>query len=207
VVRGEIPLTYTVTILSVYLALAVLNSLFGSESIAGENLYSSDDWLELTPVPAATFVIGKIGFFVIHSLLLVLIALPFLILAAAPSGMEPAAIAITAGIIFLYTSAYRAMAFALLLCLKEHPFLLHIALWALMFVVIVASAMICPRANPIYLLQSLQVWSEAGVGDAAVEDIRIKLVTGGCVHLTILSFSVIIISLRAYRIKKRQSRE
>ena len=43
VIRGEIPVTYSVTVLCVYLALAVLNALLGSESIAGENLYSSGD--------------------------------------------------------------------------------------------------------------------------------------------------------------------
>ena len=106
-------------------------------------------------LPIRCIAIGKSGVFLIHSLFLSALVLPFLVVAASPSGVSPTAVFSSLLVVFTCTLSYCIVAFSLLLVFKKRPSLAGWLSWTIVFFLCFASLYLFPEASPALNLLSL----------------------------------------------------
>ena len=151
---GAVPSTFTLVVITVFAIITFLSTRFGTEGLGRDEFYTWYDWINLTPLPVRKLVFGKLALSLIHTLFLVLLTLPFLAIAASPSGISPASLAASVLVIASCAFAYRMTAVFLTSVLDEHPFLLKLSLWLIVFAIVLLSMALWPLISPIHALLS-----------------------------------------------------
>ena len=149
------PTTYHLMAVSAYICCSYLSIRFGLQAYGRYKLYSFDDWLKLTPLKPWTIVIGKIILSLVHSAFVCLLTVPFLIVAASPSGVPLSGVLRSALVLFGCVASYRMVGLFLLASLQDRNFLSGVIMWATILTIGLLGLYLFPRGNPV--LGMLQV--------------------------------------------------
>jgi hypothetical protein len=128
-------------------------------SYSGHRFKSITCWLSSTALPARSIAIQKFGLLVVHSLFLTLLTLPFLVVAASPSGVPMTSVFLSLLVVYTCTLAYRLIALFLLMVFEKRMRIAAWILWTLIFIVCLTSLYLFPKASP-----ALNLLGLAGAG-------------------------------------------
>ena len=149
-----VPSTFTLVVITVFILITYLSVRFGTEGLGHDEFYTWYEWVNLTPVPVRKLVFGKLVLSLMHTLFLVLLILPFLVIATSPSGISRTDLAASLLVLFTCAFAYRMTAVFLTSVLDEHPFLLKLLLWLIVFAIALLAMALWPLISPIHALLS-----------------------------------------------------
>jgi hypothetical protein len=149
------PSTFQVVAVGCLIILAYLNALFGGEIFQRDAFHRLPDWLHYTPISTWKLLWGKIGFALLHALFLTLISVPFIFLAASPSGLSLSQQAVTLLILFVSSGAYRVIGIFLLMVFENWPFFHQLSLWTVVAFLLFATIAVSPNSNAILAVLSL----------------------------------------------------
>ena len=150
---GNTPEALTIVSLIGFFLLTLLTAGFGIESRGSGKLYTQYDWIKLTPLSIEKIVIGKFKFSFLHSVFLVLMISPFIIIAASASGISflKILLLLTGLILFIFT--YRAIGLFLHSIITKSKLILNMVLWQFLLLLIALTASVIPEISPVTSIQ------------------------------------------------------
>jgi hypothetical protein len=143
------PYTYQLMIVSTFVVCTFLSGRFGLQHYGRYQMHSLSSWLKFTPLHPVRIIGGKVTLALMHSIFLTMLALPFLIVAASPSGV-PIEGALTSTLILLIcATSYRIIGLFFLAAMEDRPLAAGIVLWAIILTLNLLSLYLFPRANAV----------------------------------------------------------
>ncbi len=153
---------FAVVALAFFALLLYLGARYGSEDFSPENLSQLREYVTMTPVTLLSVVLGKAGFFILHTLFLLLLGAPILLAPIAVDGLTlPKALAALA---VLGTAGLAARMFGLLVlaAVGARPLLKNLVLMPGILLVVIVSLVAVPSLSSIRALLGLS--SSPGLG-------------------------------------------
>ena len=184
--EGLRPLTFGFISVALYLNLAFLSLRYSTTRIAGDRFHSTFDWLEYSPVNRIKIIYGKSAFAVFHTLFLLVLAAPFVVIAGAATGISPALQLAALSVIFCAALTYRIIGVFFSLFLDERPILYASIVWFCSLFLGLLTLFIHRGMNPLYAL--FAIFGEELVpfaGEAASVPVREVAAEAVRVHLFI----------------------
>ena len=151
----SVPSTYNLTVASAFLLLVYAGGRFGLNAYGRGKAHSLTSWLNMTPLGPTAIVAGKSGLALVQTCFFLILASPFLVLAAAPAGVSLEIVGLSLIILLLFALTYRLIGLLLLTFLEERALAPAIFYWAVILVVGLLSLYIFPGVNPVLALVSL----------------------------------------------------
>jgi hypothetical protein len=158
---GEIPQTFFVAAIGLFASVVYLSMRFGAEDYVGEDSTKIHDLITLTPVSVATMVMGKLGAGILHTLFLLILGVPFLIVSRLASGLSYEVLWKTLLIVGSSALAYRTFSFLLFSIVESRAVLKDILLLAAAFISIIGGLTVVPPASPITAIMTLDAGGQA----------------------------------------------
>ncbi|MBA7638751.1 hypothetical protein ES703_46407 [subsurface metagenome] len=148
------PGIFTTVLIFSFLLMAWLSALFGIEGYVRDEFHLTAEWLGMTPLSPGRILRGKLALFVLHTGFLAILPLPFLIIAASPSGISLRILAACFIVALVCALTYRIIGFFFLLVMEKRPFLMYSGLWGTVILAVLSKGFL-PKASPVEALLSL----------------------------------------------------
>ena len=97
----SVPAVFDVVAIIELLSLSAISLFAGQDRLAASEIIRYSEWLERTRLPVTTLVAGKIVSALLHTVILVVISTPFVIVAAGPAGIPVRAALSSQWIVFM----------------------------------------------------------------------------------------------------------
>jgi hypothetical protein len=145
------------TVLRVVLTLAapglvIANGLLGSDAIAREEFIAIEEWLWRSGLPRFTVAWGKSAVSAIHTLLLVLLAAPVIVLAAVPLGVSYGELLYDLAILASSSLIARFGGLLALALFHRRVWLVSLFTWMFLMCLLFITLLIEPLLNPFVAL-------------------------------------------------------
>jgi len=162
-----VPAVFLATAVFHILALAGMNIYIGMDRLGNTEIIRYSEWLEQTTLPVRALATGKLLSAILHTLFLTLLAAPFLVIAAGPSGVTLATAISLLPLLFLTAFLCRVAGQIVSHYGEESYFARTIGGWLFIALLFLISTQIYRPINPIVVVtQHLQAL-EPGVDVAA----------------------------------------
>jgi hypothetical protein len=182
------PMTFGFVSVTFFLYMTFLSLRFSTTRIAGDRFHSTSDWLTFSPVNRIRIIYGKTAFAIFHTVFLLVLAVPFIVISGAATGISLGHQLIAVSIILCTILTYRLIGVFYSLFLDERPILYTLALWSSFLFLGLLTLFIHREMNPFYAL--FAVFGEELVPFAAesappslkavsAETVRIHLIISG----------------------------
>lgn len=196
-----VPAAFLATAVFHILALAGMNIYVGMDRLANTEIIRYSEWLERTALPVGALATGKLTAGFLHSLFLTLLAAPFLVVAAGPSGVTLETVIVLLPLLFLTAFLCRVAGQIVSHYGQESYFARTIAGWLFVALLFLVSIQVYRPINPIVVVtQQLQAL-EPGVNAAARQTIPLW---ESLVALAVLTGALILIYW--YGLKRHRQR-
>lgn len=149
------PPLYEVASIATLILVACGSMYVGKMSFARQAFVPNTDWIEKTTVPVPAITAGRSVAGVLHTVFLVALAFPLLVVAAGPSGVGPAGVARGMLVVFTTALASRFGGMWIDAWLERRPILSVLATWAILAAIFIVSIELLPDLNPIVALASI----------------------------------------------------
>ncbi|MFP4376531.1 MAG: hypothetical protein ACLFP4_05765 [Spirochaetales bacterium] len=183
-----VPAAFLATTVFHVLALAGVNMYIGMDRLANTEIIRYSEWLERTSLPVRALAAGKLAAGLLHSLFLTLLAAPFLVVAAGPSGVTITTVTSLLPLLFLTGFACRVAGQVVSHLGEESYFVRTIAGWFFMVLLFLLSIQVYQPINPIVVVTGQLQALEPGVDAAGSPAIplweallALALLTGGLI--------------------------
>jgi hypothetical protein len=163
------PFTDAFSVIAIaFLALLVyLGARYGSEDFSPETMVQLREYVTMTPVSLLSTVLGKAGFFILHTLFLLLLGAPFLLAPMAVSGATlPQAFAVCA-VLGTASLAARMMGLLVLALVGNRRVMRDTILLSCVLIFVVSSYFAVPLLSPIRALLGITELPYPGSHSAA----------------------------------------
>ncbi len=168
-----VPAVLHATLIIQALGMTILGLYVGLDRLAESGIIRHSEWIERTTIPIGTLFRGRIAAATIHMFLLAAAGLPFVVIAAGPSGSPlPAALA---GTLLVFLSGLVGRFAGMLVShLGEQSYVVRvIGGWLFMAAFLVVTAQLYPPLNPVAAIirvldSSVRTALESGVALLAV---------------------------------------
>ncbi len=160
---GNKPQCFMIVLYFSLLLLTFLSGGFSIESISKEKLYSFSDWINLTPLSPAKIFSGKLKFAVLHTVFMILLILPFLVLSGSASGILPYKLIIAIAALGLFIFTYRTLGIFLHSLLDKNKLILNLILWLSIIMLIIFTTALLPELSPVSTLQRIPEMDDASL--------------------------------------------
>jgi hypothetical protein len=203
---GPVTDAFSVIALAFLALLLYLGARYGSEDFSPDTLVQLREYVTMTPVSLFSVVLGKGGFFVLHTLFLLLLGAPFLLAPLAvggltlPKAFEAFAILGTAGL------AARMFGLLVLALVGTRLLVRDMILLPAILLIVVATLVAVPSLSPIHALLGLADAQTPGAPAAASmlsSAAACSLVNGGA---ALVCAAAVLLVLRSSRRRARIGR-
>jgi ABC-type transport system involved in cytochrome c biogenesis permease component len=160
---GTVPDSFTAAALGLLACAAYLSARFGAEDFAEESASRVQDFVTLTPVPVSSVVAGKMAASAVHTIFILVLGLPFLLLGSAVNGTSIPVIARAALVSGSSAFCFRAFAFLCFTLFGPYRLLKNSVIFLCGLAFLTASTAVIPALSPISAILSLN-----GLGSIAV---------------------------------------
>ncbi len=158
--------------------LLYLGGRYGAEDFSPDTMVQLRNYVTLTPVPLLSAILGKAGFFILHTLFLLLLGAPFLLAPLAVGGLTvPKAFAAFA---ILGTASVAARMFGLLVLslVGSRPLVRNVILLPGILLLVILVLVFLPLLSPIHALLSLGSTPAAGAAEAGMSAVAASSLVG-----------------------------
>jgi hypothetical protein len=149
---GTMPAVFEVVTILELLAVSGISLFAGQDRLASNRIIRHSEWLEHTGVPIRTLLWGKLISAALHSLMLVVLATPFVLIASGPAGI-PLRAALSTQWIVLLVSILCRLAGLLLSHIGEERYVVRVVGgWLFLALLFLVTIGVAQSLNPIIAL-------------------------------------------------------
>jgi hypothetical protein len=152
---GMTPDTFFAAAIGLLGCMTYVSVRFGAEDFAEENSSQIHDFVTLTPVPVSSVVAGKLVTAVLHTLFLLVLGLPFLVIGSSVNGTSIAVIGRAALVMGFYALAFRMYAFLAFVLFEPRKVFKDAVLILSALVSLIVTTSAFPPLSPISAILSL----------------------------------------------------
>lgn len=146
---GSVPAVFEVVTIVELLALSVIGLVVGQDRLAAADVIRYTEWLERTRLPVSTLVSGKLVSALLHTVALVALGTPFVVIAAGPAGIPIRATLSSQWIILLVALFCRIIGMVLSHTGERYYFLRVVGAWVFLALLYLVTIGVLQSANPI----------------------------------------------------------
>lgn len=146
---ASVPAAFEVLSILQLLLLTGIGMYSGMERLASTRIISYTEWLDHTSIPILRLAAGKILAAVLHTVLLVLLASPFLFIAAGPGGIPVRAVFSTQLVILLIALFCRVAGMSIALLGERRDVIRIVGSWIFLALLYLATLQVLQPVNPI----------------------------------------------------------
>lgn len=148
------PPVYDVMVVYHAITLSLMNIFIGQDRVADGSIIRYSEWLERTSVPISILVGGKLFAAALHTVILTVVCLPFLVVAASPAGI-PIQVIAPATLVLLLVSLLCRMVGMLISHWGESNYVIRVVgAWIFIALLFVATIQALPAVNPVVAVVS-----------------------------------------------------
>ena len=148
--RSEtVPAVFQAVVIFQLLLAAGVSLYIGLDRLAEAQIIKYSEWIERTALPIRVLAIGKLSSALLHSLLIVGLGVPMVVVSAGPAGIPPGAVA-SSEVVVLFTAIVCRMAGLLISHIGETRYFTRVTGgWIFLALLFVATVRIAPVLNPV----------------------------------------------------------
>lgn len=159
---GSPPLTFNIVAIVATLVMAYLSFGYGASSLMDEPDQPMRAWLVAQRLRLGTVLGGLTWLTLLHTLFLLVLALPLLQAASHVSGLPPQSFATALLLMLVCALAYRWMGILTLCLWEKQEFIRYVVVRAAFVLLVLGSAFFLPALNPLMGLISMTFGDELG---------------------------------------------
>jgi hypothetical protein len=144
-----VPAVFQAVVIFQLLLSAGMSIYIGLDRLAEAQIIKYSEWIERTALPIRVLAVGKVASAILHSLLLVALGFPMVVIAAGPSGIPFAAIMASETVVLLTVFVCR-LAGLLISHIGEARYFTRVTGgWLFVALLFIATVRIAPMLNPV----------------------------------------------------------
>lgn len=143
------PPVYDVMVVYHVITLCLLNIYIGQDRLADSSIIRYSEWLERTSVPIRLLVGGKLIAAALHTLVLTILILPFLVIAASPAGTSLPVVARATLVLLLVSLLCRIVGMLISHWGESNYVIRVVGAWVFIALLFVATIQSAPAINPV----------------------------------------------------------
>lgn len=201
---GTVPAVFQVVTVVELLTLSAIGLYVGQDRLAASTIIRYSEWLERTELPVRTLFAGKLLSAALHTVLLVALGTPFLIIAAGPAGLPVRATLSAQWIILLVALLCRITGMLLCHLGEEHYFVRVVGPWVFLALLYLVTIGVLQTLNPVVAL--VRQYSEASALVSTVGPVPFLQHPALLPSVYLLGGSVIVAALFALGLARHRGR-
>jgi len=152
----SVPSAFQVVLILQLLALSAVATYSGMDRVASEEIIRYSEWIGRTPVRLRTLMIGKLTAGSLHTLLLIVLGLPFLVIAAGPAGIPLRALVSGVLVMALVVTLCRTVGMIISVVGEEHDVIRIVGSWVFLALLYLGTIQVLQPLNPIIAVSRQQ---------------------------------------------------
>jgi hypothetical protein len=149
---NTVPAVFEVVTVFQLLMLSAVSLIAGQDRLAPSEIIRYSEWIERTTLPVRALFVGKVISALIHTVILVIVATPFVIVAAGPAGIPLRAAFASQWIVFVAALLCRIVGLLLSHVGEDHYVVRVIGAWVFLAILYLATIGSLQALNPIIAL-------------------------------------------------------
>ena len=170
---GTVPATFEALAVFQLLAISGISLYIGLDRIAGSEIIRYSEWLDRTTVPVRTLIIGKLSSAIMHTIVLMAMASPFLFIAAGPAGIPVRAILSVQWIVLLVAIFCRSVGMLISFLGENRDVVRVVGSWIFLALIFLVTIQLTPPLNPIIAV--LRQQNESSLLVSTVESVPFRV--------------------------------
>ncbi|MBI4641575.1 MAG: hypothetical protein HY731_12825 [Candidatus Tectomicrobia bacterium] len=152
---GEPPDTYNFVLIGTFIFIAYLSCTAGSRDLSQHRFHLPSQWIFSTPISIRAFLSGKLFIAFIHTLFLLFLALPLIVIPRVISGIALKEMGLGLLLTLVCCFTYRIIGLCNLILMERNQPLLYIAERGAFLLFILITSSFFPLGNPVLAIISL----------------------------------------------------
>lgn len=203
-----VPSAFQVVLILQLLVLSAVTMYTGMDRVATGEIIRYSEWIGRTPVSPATLMAGKLIAGGIHTLLLVTLGLPFLVISAGPAGIPLRAVFSSVIVLLLVLALCRTVGMVISVVGEESDVTRIVGSWIFLAILYLGTIQILQPLNPIIAVSRQQ--DELSPLVSTVEPVPLiehpalepAAYTGAFLAIALLAFAVALVRVQK-RLRKK----